>query len=426
MWVSLIRVVGVWSLQLLVGFVGLTSSLSASENGLINLSEAIDKTLAHNPDLVAFGYQIQAQQARFTQAQLRPNPELDLRVENFLGSGDFDGVDAAETTLSIGWVLERGKLEQRVGAARAGVSLIESEAEIQRLDVMAETARLFLASLANQERLILTREAVTFSKKTRDVVKERVDAGRAPNADLSRAEAELARARLISEDIEHELVTSNHRLSSQWNQFAPDFLAVEGDIYRLPTPDSFAALLARLDKNPDISMFLTQYRLREAELRLAEVEAKPDWRISAGIRRLELTNDNAFVAGITIPLTMRNKNQGRIAEARAKMAMADAHQAATRLQIETQLFAVYQRLQHSLHRTRTLREEILPRMEKALADTQKAYASGRYDYFELKLLQAEVLNTRTDLVEASIDAHTHLIEIERLTGAAMPSSVINP
>jgi cobalt-zinc-cadmium efflux system outer membrane protein len=100
--------------------------------------------------------------------------------------------------------------------------------------------------------------------------------------------------------------------------------------------------------------------LHEAELRLAQVEAKPNWRLDAGIRRLELTNDNAFVAGITIPLPTRNKNQGRIAEARAKLRMTEVDSAATRLLTETQLFAVYQRLEHSLHRTRTLREEILP------------------------------------------------------------------
>lgn len=423
MWVSLIRAVGVWSFLL---FVGASVSAFAAQKGSIDLTEAIDKTLEHNPGLVAFGYQIQAQQARVTQSQLRPNPELDLYVENLLGSGDFEGADGAETTLSIGWVLERGKLEHRVGAARAGVSSIESEADIQRLDVMAETARLIIVTLANQERLILTREAVVLSKKTLDAVKERVEAARAPNADLSRAQAELARARLLADDIEHELVTSNHRLSAQWNQFEPDFVNVEGDIYRLPTPDSFSSLLARLDQNPDLSRFLTQHRLRAAELRLAEAEAKPDWRFNAGIRRLELTNDNAFVAGITIPLPMSNRNQGRIAEARAKMAMVDADSATTRLQIETQLFAIYQGLQHSLHQARTLREEILPRMEQALADTQQAYALGRYDYFELQLLQVEVLNTRTALVEASIDAHTHLIEIERLTGAAMPSSVVYP
>jgi cobalt-zinc-cadmium efflux system outer membrane protein len=130
--------------------------------------------------------------------------------------------------------------------------------------------------------------------------------------------------------------------------------------------------------------------------------------------------------GLTIPLATRNQNQGRIAEARAKIALADANRTATRLQIETQMFAVYQALQHSLHQTQTLREEVLPRVEQALADTQRAYEMGRYDYSVLQLLQAEVLDARTALVEASIEAHAHLIEIERLTGAVMPSAVKQP
>lgn len=426
MWVSLTRVVGAWCLLVFASIAGLTESVLASESASIDMEEAITRTLARNPTLVAFGYQIEIQQARLTQSQLRPNPELGVLVENVFGSGEYEGADGAETTLSLGWVLERGKLEHRVTAARAGVSLFESEAEIQRLDVIAQTARLFLVSLANQERLIQTQQAVTLSKQTVEVVKKRVNAGRAPDADLARAEAQLARIKLEREDIEHELLTSNYRLSAQWSQFEPDFSKVIGDPRQLPKPADFSSLLAQIDQNPSLSRFLTQSRLREAELRLAEAEAKPNWRLSAGIRRLELTNDNAFVMGITIPLATRNQNQGRIAEARAKIALADANRTATRLQIETQMFAVYQALQHSLHQTQTLREEVLPRVEQALADTQRAYEMGRYDYSVLQLLQAEVLDTRTALVEASIEAHAHLIEIERLTGTVMPSAVKQP
>ena len=147
--------------------------------------------------------------------------------------------------------------------------------------------------------------------------------------------------------------------------------------------------------------------------------------MDAGIRRLEQSDEQAFVAGITIPLALRNRNQGRIAEARANLAGVEADRTATRLQLETQLFAFYQELQHSLHRTKTLSEEVLPRVEKALADTQRAYASGRYGYFELQLVQSEVLSTRTALVDASIDAHKRLIEIERLIGT-VTSSVKQP
>ena len=134
MWVSLTRLVGAWCLLVFASVVGLTQSVLAGEAAAIDMEEAITRTLARNPTLVAFGYQIEIQQARLTQSQLRPNPELGVLVENVFGSGEYEDADGAETTLSLGWVLERGKLEHRIAAARAGVSLYESEAEIQRLE----------------------------------------------------------------------------------------------------------------------------------------------------------------------------------------------------------------------------------------------------------------------------------------------------
>lgn len=392
----------------------------------VSLNDAVARTLERNPALIAFGYQIEAQEGRVVQSSLRPNPEFGVLVENALGSGTLEGIDRAETTLSLAWVLERGKRERRVNAARAGMSLLETDAEIRRLDAVAETARRFLDSIANQERLARTEEAMRLAEQTVANVGRRVQAGRTPDADLARAEAELARVQLDHEDVEHELLASNRRLAAQWGETRPDFTRVNGDVRALPSPDSFAALLTRIDENPNLARYLSEKRLREAELRLAETEAKPDWRVNAGVRRLEQTNDQALIAGITIPLGIRNRNQGRIAEARARLAMTDADRTARRVQIETQLFALYQELQHSLHRAATLRDEILPRVERALADTERAYAAGRYGYFELRVAQSEVLNARTALIEASIDAHRNVIEIERLTGTTLSTAVMQP
>ena len=408
------------------GTASFAQTISTSDQITLNLDAAVARTFQSNPRLIAFGYQIHAQQGRLQQSELKPNLQLGLLVENALGSGDFEGIDSAETTLSLAWVLERGKRERRIDAARAGVSLLETEAEIQRLDAAAETARVFLDTLALQERLIRTDDAVMLAEQTAAAVQKRVQAGRTPAADLARAEAELARMRLDREDIEHELRTAHRRLSAQWGEIQPDFARVSGDVHQLPAPDAYESLLARLEQNPDLSRYLNEKRLREAELRLAKARAKPNWQLTAGIRRLERSDDQAFVAGITIPLTTRNRNQGRVSEARARLAMTDADRVATRVQIETQLFALYQELQYSLHRAATIREEILPRIEQALEDTERAYAAGRYGYLELRVVQAELLDTRTALVESSIDAHRHIIEIERLTGTTVTSSVTHP
>jgi cobalt-zinc-cadmium efflux system outer membrane protein len=430
MWKSFTYRVGAWYLLLTVSVTLPTPSVLASDgvtvDAIIGLDQAVDRTLTRNPSLVAFGHQIEAQRGRIIQSELRPNLVLGVQVENVLGSGEFEGIDRAETTLSLGWVLERGKRQARVAAARASVSIFESEADVRRTDAAAETARLFLESLANQEQLVQTQNAVALAEETVKAVGERVRAGRTPDADLARAEAQLARTQLAREDIEHELETSNHRLAAQWGEAQPDFLKVSGDLHKVPVIEDFRLLLTRIERNPKLSRYLNEQRLREAELRLAESEAKPNWRMTAGIRRLEQSNDQAFVAGITIPLALRNRNEGGIAEARAHLAGVEADRTAARLQLETQLFAFYQELQHSLHRTKTLSEEVLPRVEKALADTQRAYAAGRYGYFELQLVQSEVLSTRMALVDASIDAHKRLIEIELLTGMAITSSVKQP
>ena len=426
MWASTPRRVAFGCALVLLSSFSNAQTETGAEIAVIDLTDAITMTLERNPGLTAFGYQIRAQEARVTQSALRPNPELGVMVENVAGTGQFTGIDSAETTLSVAWVLERGKRQHRIDSARAGVSLFEAEAEIRRLDAAAETGRRFLDSLAFQERLTQAERAAALAEQTATAIRRRVAAGRTPDADLARAEAELARMRLDREDIEHSLRVSDRRLAAQWGVTQPAFTRVSGNIHALPTPDVFSNLLARVDQTPNITRYLSEQRLRETELRLAEAQARPNWRITAGVRRLERSDDQAFIAGLTIPFPMRNRNQGRIAEARARLAMTGADQAATRVQIETQLFALYQELQHSLHVASTLRDEIVPRLERALVDTQSAYDSGRYGYFELRAVQTELLSARAELVEATIDAHRNVIEIERLTGTTVTSFQSQP
>lgn len=396
--------------------------LSASGDDL-SLDEAVSRTLADNPELVAFGYQVEAQRGRLTQSGIKPAPEIAVEVENFLGTGAYSGVSAPETTLSLGWVLERGKRQHYIEAAQAGVSVLDAQAQIGRLEAVALTALLFLDNLEFQERLAMAEEAVAMAEQTVATVNSRVEAGRAPAAERARAEAAVAKARLIAEDMKHELSTARQRLAAQWSAPQPDFQRVTGNWRELPAPGSFASLLERVERSPRMASFLTRRRLREAELRVARIQARPDWRVSAGVRRLELADDYAFRVGLTVPLMPGDRNRGLVAEAQANVELVDAEQAATRVQIEAQLFAFYEGLKHGLHSAEILRDEVLPRLQEAAAQTRKGYEAGRYSYYELQQLQSELLSTRAGLVETAIDARRQMIEIERLTGTALPSTV---
>jgi cobalt-zinc-cadmium efflux system outer membrane protein len=269
-------------------------------------------------------------------------------------------------------------------------------------------------------------EAVQLAQETVSAVKKRVQAGKSPQAELSRAQAELARTKLHQEDFKHELLSASRRLAAQWGETEPEFKRVKGDILSLPVTDSFATLKTHIDRNPDIARFLSKQRVDEAELRLAEMQSKQNWRISAGVRRHESTDDEALVANLTVPLALRNRNQGGIAAARANLAQTDANAAAARIRVETSLFVIYQELQHSLHRATAFRDDVIPHLEQALTDTRNAYELGRYSYFEWHTVQKDLLEARRNLVEASVDAHKNAIEVERLTGVRIAQPPTSP
>jgi outer membrane protein, heavy metal efflux system len=368
---------------------------------------------------VAFGYQLEAAEGRLQQAGLRPNPELGVTVEDAFGNDTHRSIDRAETTVTLGWLLERGVRPRIVDVARADLSLHRSDADVVRLDVGAETARRFLACLAFQERLRMASLAVGQTEETVRRIAERVAAGRALEAEQARAEADLVRAELLQEDYEHELLSAYHRLSAQWGQTEPDFSSVVGNLWTLPTLESFEGLLSRIDANPEHARLLSEQRLAEAELRLAQSRRLPSWEVSVGVRRFESSDDFAIVGGVTIPLPVRDRNQGRISEARAGIERIRVETTASRVRIETTLFVLYQELNHNLQRAARLEADVLPRLERALADTRRAYELGRSGYSEWRVVQAELLDARSDGLQASIEAHEIVLEIERLTGVRM-------
>jgi cobalt-zinc-cadmium efflux system outer membrane protein len=389
----------------------------------LTLPEALTRTVARNPELQVLGYQREALAGELTQAGLAPNPELNVALQDGLGTDIYSGFDSAETTVTLGWLLERGVRERRIDSARAGLELGDADAEIARLDAAAETARRFIMCLAYQARMSWAADAVRLAEETVAAVGERVAASRTPAAELARAEAALARAELIAEDYEHEFLSASHRLSAQWGETTPDFATVAGNLMNLPSLEPFAALAARANQNPDLARYVSHQRLRTAELALAQAQARPAWQLSAGLRRYEASDDVALVGGITIPLTVRNRNEGRIAAARANLARIDAERTAAEVRIETALFVLHQEFNHYLHTARRLQADIVPRLEQALIDTRRAYELGRYSYLDWRAVQSELLEAHEALLEASIDAHGIAIEIERLTGVTMVPTV---
>jgi cobalt-zinc-cadmium efflux system outer membrane protein len=391
----------------------------------IDLPEALSRTLVRSPELRAQGFGIAAAEGRLLQSTFRPSPELNVALEDAFGTNQFRTVNSTEATVTLGWILERGVRERIVAAARAGIDVSRAEIGIAQLDAAAETARRFLEALLFQARYRTAETGVERAREAVEAVRRRIDASRAPQAELARAEAELARAELRLEDFEHELLSAYHLLSAQWGDTEPDFASVAGELTGMPPLEPFEVLLARVERNPDLEAFVSRSRLAEAELSLARARARPGWEVSGGLRRIEQSDDWAVVGGITVPLRMGNRNQGRIDETRATLAQHEAAREATRVRIETELFVLYQELNHNIELAERLGTDVAPRFEAALADTLRAFEVGRSSYLEYRAVQNELLAVAYEIIDAHADAYLLSIEIERLTGESLSPSPIS-
>jgi cobalt-zinc-cadmium efflux system outer membrane protein len=398
----------------------------AAETGEpLTLRAAVERTLARNPELAGFGYRLRAQSARADAAYLRPPLELRGDIEDFLGNGAASGFDAAETTFSIARVIELGdKRDYRKAAADAALSVIEVERAAAELDVLAELTRRFIHVARDQELLRVTRRATELARETANSTAGRVEAARAPEVELRRARVTLARAEIDQEHAEHELLAARRALAAMWGDRVDAFGRVETDLYTLPVVDSFEALEARIGGSPDYLRFVSEARLRDAEIRLAEARARSDLVVSGGIRHLQATSDQALVFGVSMPLGRAARAEAGRAEGEALRELNEAESEAHAVRINAELFGIYQELRHAIAEAGILRTSVLPEMEAALAATRVAFEQGRYSFLEWVDAQRALIEVERALTEASANTHLFTAEIERLTSE--PLSPANP
>jgi cobalt-zinc-cadmium efflux system outer membrane protein len=386
----------------------------------LTLPEALEATLAHSPELATADFALAEAQARLTQAGLKPNPEAALELENFAGSGEHRDTRSLETTLALSQVIELGgKRSARVRLAEADRDLADIDRRAQQLDVLAEATRRFVDAAAAERRRDHAMEAALLARQMRDAINRRVEAARSPVAERSRAMGALVRAEIELAQAESEARAARHLLASSWGEAEPRFSSLRADLFRFEPSEAFPSWFARIERNPALLRFAGETRLRTAELRLAEAQARPNLTVSLGVRRFEAGGENALVAGASIPLAFRDRNQGAIAEARARLAHVEAERTANLNRLRASLFAIYQEMEAARLRATRLRDEALPAAREALTQTRAGYERGRFSFLDLASAQAELLEIEREALQAAADHHRLRTELERLTGEAM-------
>ncbi|MGD9548994.1 MAG: TolC family protein [Candidatus Krumholzibacteriia bacterium] len=392
-------------------------------SGSLALGDALALALANNPRLSVFDLERRVRDALALQASLRPNPELEFEVENFAGTGDFSGFGGAEYTLSLAQVFELGgKRSGRTDVATLDSELASYDYETVRLEVLSAVMQAFVRVVAAQDKLQIADDLIDVATQDLEAVDRRIKAGATSPIELTRARVAVATAQMERESLAQALVAARARLAATWGSEAPAFEDAVGDLEPVASPPDRQILEGRLAANPGLARWQTELAQRRAALALERALGKIDLVAAGGFRRIEETGDNAFVAGLSIPLPTSNRNQGNVAAAELRVDQVERQRRSAFVAAQAELAASYADLTAAYGAVRSLRDTILPEAQEAMATAESAYLKGLFTYTDVLAVRSTFFELRVRYIESLVRYHTASAEIERLVAGPIAGS----
>ena len=348
---------------------------SARQIESLTLEQALEMAENLQPQLAEARAMVEATEGRARQAGTFPNPEAILGAQQIPFGGNAP--NEREYVAGVGQTIP---LSGRLGKARQA-ELLDREVrarglEVKRRDIRKLVHSAFATALYQEKAYQAQTEIQRNAEKAVATTQARVEAGDALREDLARVEMELARSKVERQRAESLRQQALVTLASAMGDATMSVKSLDGTLeatFEIPTLES---LTASLSAQPESAQAEADVRARNARVDLARAERIPDVKVELLYHRLEASQQNTFDVGLSIPLPLFNRNQGRLREARAEAAAADARSRMTQNELTAKLRESHLQLTAALTSSRTLKTEILSRAETVLKGAEARYAAG--------------------------------------------------
>ncbi len=390
---------------------------SAEQIAPLTLNKALQRAASGNPKLAVAQREIGIATGRRIQAGAIPNPEVSFELDNAFGTGDYRGLQSAETTVQLSQAIELGgKRDARIAAGSAALESARWELAAVRLEILSDTAVAFFNVLAGQRKVQIFDAQIASLDRLTPLLQRRVDAGASSPGEIARINLAGDLVRAERERARTALAIHRRELAMLMGAGRVDFSHVVGDFSRIGRPPAFAALLRGLERNPQLIRWTAVRAQRHAELLSARLKPYPDIKVELAWRHFRDTNDNAVRLGASIPLPVWDQNLGGITEAQAAAAKAEAERAVNKATLILTLAKAYDTLNGALREIAVLRGSAIPNAQKAVETIESGYSQGRYTLLEVLDAQNAGAQAALREQEALASFHTAVATVEGLTG----------
>ncbi len=380
----------------------------------LTLADAIRQAL-EQPAVRAAVHEVAASDAAVGQAGKIPNPSL-----AWLREGQQAG--ARSTTVQISQPIELGgKRQARIALARSEADLARSELALRRRAIRADVIAAWYTVLVAQDSQALAEELAGLAQRSADVAARRVAAGKVSPIDATRARLGTVDAATELTRTRAELEVARARLGALVGA-APPSIALDGAADALPAPPPRPALRARLVDSGAVARARGQLAAQEAQAGVERAARVPDLTLTLGSQREDEPERRAAgrrqaVFGVSVPLPLFDRNDGRLAAALRRTDKARDELAAAERAAGADLDAAWTRYAAARDEATLLQRDAIPYAYSAWTLTLRGFDAGKFGFLDVLDAQRTWFQARVRRAGALLAAWNAYADIERLAGA---------
>ncbi|MCP4451456.1 MAG: TolC family protein, partial [Planctomycetes bacterium] len=246
--------------------------------------------------------------ARQSQVELWPNPELAVEMENIGGTSPMNQFRGTETTVTMTQPVPLpGKRDMQRRVASHDRRLAGWHLSQTKRTILLEAAQSYWTVLGMQAQVDLAKRQLGASEGLFATVEKRVQSGKDSPVEMNKARIAVGDQRMRLHRVESQLNSARVRLAAMWA--GPDLFAmISDDLSDVSTLPEETVLFEGLQTHPALIRWTDAIQKARAQKDLARREGYDGWAVTGGIKRFQEEGETTGVIGLAIPLPVFNRN----------------------------------------------------------------------------------------------------------------------
>jgi len=401
----------------------LFSSNLAAQTTPWDLTSTVQRVLQEAPERQAAEAEVLSRQGAEKQADVWPNPTIELGFSNSLGKEDgAGGHDFDQFTISQPLPFLTGRLEGQRKQAQANLQQAQAQLAEQGLLLEYQASRVFHNLQLHLALYQLAQQQLEAANEFQRIGQRREQAG-----DLSR----LARLRLdmVREAAKQSITSAEGKVSESLADFQtlvnmrhhnPQLIALD----QPPALPNLAALEAQLENHSSLRAARQAVEAARYGVTIARANrfSDPEVWLSSERSFVGDRRQNVTALGVSVTVPLWDRGSGNIDSAQATRQKAQFEVNALQRNLGNRLRLNHLHLSHLIEQVNDYRHHVLEPANEIFQLTRKGFSSGQVEILNLVDAVDTYFNARGRYLELLQEAWLESAELRRSAGVSLFST----